>query len=79
MRPKDLLTWVQATPFEPFRVRLNSGRTFDVPHPEMVRVGRSDFQLFTFAGVPSDPYERVDMISLALIESIEAIPAVRRA
>ncbi len=50
-----------------------------MPHPEMVRVGRSQFQLFKFAGEPSDPYERVDMISLALIESIEAIPAVQRA
>ena len=71
MRPDDLLTWNRATPFVPYRIRLNSGRTFEIRHPEMIRVGRSAVNIYTFAGDPTDPYERMEMVSLVLIESVE--------
>ena len=79
MRPEDLIHWVRATPFAPFRIRLNSGRTFDIRHPEMLRVGRSSINVYSFAGEPIDPYERLEMVSLVLIESVEAIEAARSA
>lgn len=75
MRSDDLLTWVRATPFVPFRMRLNSGRPIDIRHPEMLRVGRSTVNVYTFAGEPSDPYERMEMVSLILIESVEPLQA----
>ncbi len=75
MRPDDLLTWVRTTPFLPFRIRLNSGRTFDIRHPEMLRVGRSAANVYTFAGEPTDPFERMEMISLVLIEGVKPIEA----
>jgi hypothetical protein len=73
MRPDDLLSWIRATPFVPFRIRLNSGRTFDVRHPEMLRVGRSSVNYYTFSGPPTDPYERMEILSLLLIESVEPL------
>jgi len=73
MRPDDLLTWVRAVPFRPFRICLNSGRTFEIRHPEMVRVGRTIINVFSFAGEPGDPYERMEMVSLLLIERIEPV------
>jgi hypothetical protein len=79
MRSDDLLTWIRAIPFVPFRIRLNSGRTFEIRHPEMMRVGRSTIHIFTFAGEPTDPYERVEMVSLLLIESIEPMETPRAA
>jgi hypothetical protein len=75
MRANDLLTWVRAVPFVPFRIRLNSGRVYDIRHPEMVRVGLSAVNIFTFAGAPADPYERMEMVSLVQIESIEPLEA----
>jgi hypothetical protein len=75
MRPDDLLSWIRATPFVPFRIRLNSGRTFDIRHPEMLRVGRSTVNVYTFAGEPADPFERLEMLSLILIESLEPLEA----
>lgn len=75
MRPDDLLTWIRATPFVPFRIRLNSGRTFDIRHPENLRVGKSSVNVYTFAGEPSDPFERMEMVSLILIASIEPLGA----
>ena len=73
MRPDDLMTWNRAVPFVPYRIRMNSGRTFDVRHPEMIKIGRTTVNLFTYIGEPADPYERMEMISPLLIESVEPI------
>ena len=75
MRPDDVLLWLRAAPFKPFRICLNSGRTYEIRHPEMLRVGRSGMHIFSFVGEPSDPYERVEMVSLLLIERIEPVDA----
>lgn len=79
MRPDDLLVWLRAVPFKPFRITLNSGRTYDIRHPEMLRVGRTSVNIFSFAGEPADPYERMEMVSLLLIERIEPIETAARA
>lgn len=42
---RDLLT---AQPFKPFRVVMSSGQFFDVPHPEMAWVTKSDL----LVGIP---------------------------
>ena len=34
MRPEDILFWLKAVPFKPFRTCLNSGRTYEIRHPE---------------------------------------------
>jgi hypothetical protein len=79
MRPNDLLTWLRAVPFVPFRIRLNSGRTFDIRHPEMLRVGRSRVNVYSFSGEPADPYKHMEMVSLVLIESVEPLEAAHSA
>ena len=49
---------------------MNSGRRFDIRHPEMVRVGKRDLLIFTFVSDSPEVYDRWENISLALIESI---------
>jgi hypothetical protein len=73
MRPEDLLSWVRGMPFRPFRICLNSGRTYEIRHPEMLRVGRSSANVYSYAGKAEDPYERMEMVGLVLIERIEPI------
>jgi hypothetical protein len=75
MRAEGVLAWLRATPFAPFRLCLNSGRTYDIRHPEMLRVGRSIVNVYSFVGDPADPYERMEMVSLLLIERIEPLEA----
>ena len=70
MSPQELLNYVQAQPFRPFRIRMNSGRTFDIRHPEMVRVGKRDVLIFTFVSDSSDVYDRWENVALLLIESL---------
>ena len=79
MRPDDLLEWRWAVPFRPFRICLNSGRTYDIRHPEMLRVGRSYVNIFSFTGEPTEAHEHMEMVSLLLIERIEPIAAPVRA
>ncbi len=76
MPPDDFFYWVNNKPFIPFQIRLNSGRTLDIRHPEMVKVGRSSVNVYTYRGNPSEePYQHLEMISLVLVESIQAIPS----
>ena len=74
MRPDDLLFWLRAQPFRPFRMTMNSGRTIDVRHPELLRVLRTSLVYFT-PSAQTDVFERVEMIGLVLIEHIEPIDA----
>jgi len=74
MRPDTLLSYVRAAPFRPFRLVMNSGRVFDVRHPEMIRVGR-DVLNYYYADPPDGPFERWDTVSLVLIEHIEPLDA----
>jgi hypothetical protein len=78
MRPDDVLTWLRAARFRPFRITLNSGRSYDIRHPEMVRVGRTYMNVFSFAGEPADPHEKMEMVSLPLVERIEPLEAPAR-
>ena len=73
MRPDDLLLWVREIPFRPFRICLNSGRTYEIRHPEMLKVGRSSANIYSYVGQPEDRYERMEMVGLVLIERIEPI------
>jgi hypothetical protein len=41
MRPDDLLELLRAAPFEPFRIHLSDGATFEIRHPDMAIVQRS--------------------------------------
>ncbi len=75
--PREILNYLKAEPFRPFQIRMTSGRTFDIRHPEMVRLGRSTLIVFTF--VSNDPaiYDRWETVSLMLIEAVshEEAPA----
>ncbi len=70
MTPQELLNYIQPQPFRPFRIRMNSGRTFDIRHPEMVRVGRRDLLFFTFVSDTPNVYDRWENVSLLLVESV---------
>jgi hypothetical protein len=77
MTGSDVLTWVRKIPFEPFRIRLNSGRTFEVRHPEMIQVSHSNAVIFTHRGPPPDLYENMQMLGLQLVEAIEPLESAR--
>ena len=78
LAPRIVLDFVTAEPFRPFRLHVASGRTFEVGHPEMVRVGRSSVTVHSRSADESSTAERWREVSLMLLESIEPLEASAR-
>lgn len=72
---QEVLQYVHAEPFHPFRIYMAGGRTFDVRHPEMIRVGLTFVVVFDFTEQDERVVENVDMLGLSLIESLELLEA----
>lgn len=48
MRAEDLQSYQKAKLFRPYRIRMNSGQTYEVRHPEMLRLGHSAMLFFRY-------------------------------
>ncbi|MGA2702239.1 MAG: hypothetical protein ABSH35_14235 [Isosphaeraceae bacterium] len=77
MRPEDVREFLKRQPFQPFRLTLTDGRSYDILHPELALVGRS------WVGVglarPGDPEgvaDRLVTVSLLHIMQIEPLESV---
>jgi len=73
MSYQEVLGYVEAEPFRPFRIHMASGRTFDVRHPEMIRVGLRSLHVFHYSEQDGRVYEKVEMLGLQLVELIEPL------
>ena len=62
--------YATAEPFRPFRIHMASGKTFDVRHPEIVRVGRTNLLVFAFVGDQPEVFDEWQSLSLMLMETI---------
>ena len=72
MRPEDIGEFLQRRPFQPIRITLTDGRTYDIRHPELAMVGRSTVAIGVPA--PDDPspvYDRLVTVSLLHIMQVE--------
>ncbi len=74
MLPNDILAYTRAAPFRPFRMVLNSGKSYDVRHPEMIRVTTLAVVYF-YGDDPDAPAQRWETVSIPLIQNIEHIDA----
>ena len=70
MTPHAVTGYVRAQPFRPFRLNMASGRSFEIRHPEMVKVMKSNVLVFSSAGEPPDYPDQWESVSLMLTESI---------
>ena len=75
MRAHDLLRWLRRKPFRPFRLLISTGRTYDVPRPDLMLVGTTTVTLEV-----SDP-DRLSLdtrqeveIALVHIVQVEEVP-----
>ncbi len=73
MRLQDLRNLVHHRPFQPFRVRMSNGETYEVQHPELVVVGRSWLHLFFEDPEIKGVADRFKFLSLLHIVEIEPI------
>lgn len=68
--PREILNYLQTEPFRAFEIRMTGGRTYEIRHPEMVRVGRNSLIVFTFVSDDPEIYDRWETVSVLLVESI---------
>ncbi len=66
----EVLKYVKAVPFRPFRLDMASGKTFDIRHPEMIKVGKTVLAVFWFSANDPDVWDEWTSVALMLIESI---------
>lgn len=76
MRPEELRQHLTREPFQPFRVRLKDGRSFDIPHPNLGLLGESVLIIGIPASDDPEPYyaDRTEWVPLHQIDAIEPLP-----
>jgi hypothetical protein len=76
MRPDDINKVLRRQPFQPFRVHLSNGQTFEIRHPELALVGRSTMVIGLPApDLPPTTYDLFEIIALMHINRLEPLPA----
>ncbi len=74
MTQEELQQAARRQPFEPFRVVLTTGATYDIRHPDLIMVGRRSAVL----GISNEPnetvYDRTLKVDLLHIVGIEDLP-----
>jgi hypothetical protein len=76
MPPEDLWSWRRRRPFEPFRICLTDGTTYDVKHPELVMVGRRTAVVGVCDTETQPPlYDRAATVALMHVVRLEPIAA----
>lgn len=78
--PRDELQAVaRRQPFQPFRVVLTTGATYDIRHPDLIMVGQRSVVI----GITNDPdgvaYDRLMQVDLFHVVAIEELPATSSA
>lgn len=74
MRPEDIREFLNRQPFQPFRITLTDGRTYEVRHPELAMVGRSAVAIGLPAPGDSEPvYDRLVTVSLLHVMQMEPV------
>ena len=76
MTPQTVLGYVKAEPFRPFRLHVASGKTFDIRHPEMIKVLKSYVLIFKAADDALELPDEWESVSLTLTDSISHLEAV---
>jgi hypothetical protein len=75
MSYEDLLNTLRKHPFEPFRIHLTDGHTFEVHHPDLIWVGQRVCLVGHRARDTSEPvFDRYDQVSILHITRLEPIP-----
>jgi hypothetical protein len=74
MTQEDLQEAARRQPFEPFRLVLTTGTTYDIRHPDLIMVGRRS----AIIGITNEPggtaYDRTIKVDLFHVVGIEELP-----
>jgi hypothetical protein len=80
MSPNDIIPHVRKQPFQPVRVFNSDGSSYDIRHPEMMMVGRTEvvIGLLTDGDYVYDHFAYCDPVHITRIEPINGKTVRRR-
>jgi len=74
MTEEELRAAARHQPFEPFRLTISTGATYDIRHPDLIMVGRRSVTV----GITNEPggiaYDRTVKVDLLHVVAIEELP-----
>jgi hypothetical protein len=74
MRPEDILELLRTRPFEPFKMHISDGSTYEIRHPDMAIVQRSKITVAVPGPEgPDGPAERIVNCALIHITRTEVL------
>jgi hypothetical protein len=79
MRPEELTALLRKRPFVPLRIHMTDGHAYDIPHPELMMVGRSHALIGLRPDHVTGVVDRTDSFALLHIVGIEELPPVASA
>ena len=77
MTSRKIIEYVSAEPFRPFRIKMASGQSFDIRHPEMILVGRNSVRIFMVGEPNVESGDRWHDVSMMLMETLEPLEPAR--
>lgn len=73
MTPDEINKLLTAKPFEPFRLYLTDGRTFDIRHPDFVLVGHRAVHVYEYDDPESRRYSNYAIVGILHIVRAEPL------
>lgn len=73
MRPEDITELLRARPLVPLRIHMSDGQSYDIRHPEMVMVLRSQLVIGIGADSATGVLERLEHCALVHVVRIEQL------
>jgi hypothetical protein len=72
--PEEIQARVRRQPFVPLRIVTSAGQTFDIPHPELIMIGRRSVEVGSPSPENPTTFERVTHVAIMHINTIEELP-----
>lgn len=70
----DIRARVRRQPFTPFRIVTSAGETYDIPHPDLIMVGRRDLSVGIATADDPTTYDQVSRVAILHITALQDLP-----
>jgi len=73
MRPNELINLIRRQPFQPLRIHVSDGTTYDILHPDQIIVLRGRLDIGVGADPETGAMERTEFVSLLHVVRVEEL------
>jgi hypothetical protein len=70
----EIQSRIRSQPFVPVRIMTSSGQAFDIPHPDLIMIGRRDLIVGTASNKNPWQYEQTSRVAIMHVTALEDLP-----